>query len=338
MLLGPRLLDLLQKQFDSVWMDSNGQVNVTCPFCHHRGMSQDLSGHLGLNFELDAAHCVRCDWGRYGLRKWLGSDFGISGIAPSLKEARTSLDNLRRRVKPKAAEYSFTPAKFPDDSFFFEEWHFDEDLPLLNSLLKKNITKEEILRHRLGFQADGKYQHYVLFPFFEDDEIVYWQGRHWNEDSLLRKVNPDPEDSPLGKSHWLYGYEFVKKGCHVVIVEGTLDAITTTTWIRELEGDGCAGIGLNGTAMSFPDGETHPLNTHFGRLCSLEPSKVSVLFDRDAIKKGKELASLLSTTGLPAQAIELHSAKDPNDAGPALLTAAYKGNPLEKLRARALNL
>lgn len=335
MLLGPRLLDTLQRQFECVWMDSNGQINVTCPFCSIRGMTPDLSGHLGLNFEKDAAHCVRCDWGKYGLRAWLGKQFGISGLAATMREAKSSLDSLRKRMVPRKVGYQFGPAKFPADSFFFEDWHFDANLPHIRSLLDKGITKDEIFRHQLGFQAEGRYSEYVLFPFFEDDEIVYWQGRSHRDDAEMKKMNPPPSEAPLGKSHWLYGLEQAKMGCHIVLVEGTLDTISTTTWIRELEGEGNAALGLNGTAMSFPDGETHPLNTHFGRLCSLEPSKVSVLLDRDAIKKGEELALILASAGLPAKAVPLTSAKDPNDAGSEKLTAAYRGDAIDRLRQRA---
>jgi len=294
----------------------------------------DLSGHLGLNFELDAAHCVRCDWGRRGLRAWLGKGFGISGIAATMQETRSTLDGLRKRLNPRKAVYQLAPAKLPSDCFFFEDWHFDENFPHIRSLFDKGITKEEILRHRLGFQAEGRYADYVIFPFFEDDEVVYWQGRSHRDNAELKKVNPPPSEAPLGKSHWLYGFEQAQKGCCVAIVEGTLDSITTTSWLIGLKGEGNAALGLNGTAMSFPDGETHPLNTHFGRLCSLEPSEVLILLDRDAIKKGEELALLLASAGLPARAVPLHSAKDPNDAGSDKLTAAYSGDALDRLRQR----
>ncbi len=336
MLLGPRLLDSLQRQFECVWMDSNGQVNVTCPFCQLRGLATpDLSGHLGLNFEKDAAHCVRCDWGRFGLRTWLGKDFGIAGIAPTLREAQASLAGLRKRLVPKKASYQFAPAKLPSECYFFEDWHFDENLPHIKSLFDKGITKDEILRHKLGFQAEGRYSDYVIFPYFEDGEVVYWQGRSHRDNAELKKVNPPPSEAPLGKSHWLYGFEQAKKGCCIAIVEGTLDAISATSWLVGLKGEGNAALGLNGTAMSFPDGETHPLNTHFGRLCSLEPSEILVLLDRDAVKKGQELAVLLASAGLPAKAVPLNAAKDPNDAGAEILSAAYLGDAFDRLRQRA---
>jgi hypothetical protein len=60
-------------------------------------------------------------------------------------------------------------------------------------------------------------RNYVIFPFFEDDEVVYWQGRHISPEARLRKFNPPADIAPMGKSYWLYNMEmdiivFIKIG------------------------------------------------------------------------------------------------------------------------------
>lgn len=275
-------------------------------------MRPDLSGHLGLNFEKDAAHCVRCNWGRRGLRQWL-TGLQIASLPARFVDVREGITSLRQRIDKPAAEFRHVPALLPDGIVRLREDDFDEPGRVVTSLLDKGIAPAEMLRHRLCHCPGNKrLGAYAIFPFIEDAEVVYWQGRHASPNAKMRKLNPYPDDAPMGKKHWLYGFELASKGSHLVLVEGQLDAITVTSWL-DANGGGCA-LALSGTALSFPDPDTHPLNTHFGKLAALAPERITVLFDQDAQAKARALAQLLASCGLPAKAGELIGYKDANDA------------------------
>lgn len=332
MLPSPALLDALQKRFTSVWLAAGGsEIMVTCPYCHYRGMSPDKSGHLALNFEKGMAHCVKCDWGHRNLRAWL-KDQKFEGQLPL-----PTRDSLFKKSLPKPQFPALQVASLPP---FTSPIGFNEQGVYAESLRKKKILPEEWVSERVCKCVSGRYEGYVIFPFYENGTLVYWQGRSADPSIPAWRRKQNPEELTLGKSSWLYGYEpsLPKKGV-VVLVEGTLDKISTQRVLRKTKGEGYFCFGINGTAFSFPDESTHPLNSQFGKLMHLDPAEVIVLFDPDAVKKAKGLAYVLGTCGINARVAELDEAQgDPNEADEDALSCAIekKSTPAEALREKLL--
>lgn len=335
LLPGPAVLEELERHFGAAWLDSNGsQINVGCPFCHLRGMSEDTSGHLGLNFEKDAAHCVRCDWGRRGLRAWLRQ----RGITQAIGDIRKSFEGMTAGKKKAEIEFKHTAVELPPDSFLINSAEYEVESVFAKSLKSKGISLQESERHHLHGCDRGRVKGYVIFPFFEHSEIVYWQGRACDPDAKLRKYNPSVSEAPLGKSYWLYGFEKLQPGCHIALVEGSLDVITTQSFLSSEKGDDHVAIGLSGTAMSFPDENTHPLNTQFGKIAAIRPSSITVMFDNDAYKKGVILADILCSCGFNARAVEVLS-KDPNETKPDEFRAILEKRSMpDSLRYKAQSI
>lgn len=317
MLPGPALVETLDRKFGSVWLSHNGmQINVACPFCPGRGKGTDSSGHMGLNFEKNGYHCVRCDAGGK-LKTFLDRNHIDNNLRlGSIKEVLNLSKMVKRLVGEQMASY--VPPTMSMEQFPKVRYITDEDYQIgtvfANSLRGKDISLEEARRHFLCACEDGREAGYVIFPFFEssDEQPVYWQGRDATGEARLRKLNPSNKDCPQGKAHWLYNFESAQRGGAVYIVEGTLDAISLQTWLAKNRGDGHCAVSVQGTTLSFPTSDAHPLNTQYGKLVSLRPENVYVVFDGDAWVKSLELANVLSTCGLNATPIRLVGG-DPNE-------------------------
>lgn len=320
MLPSPAILEALQKKFPSVWLASGGEeIMVTCPYCHLRGMSRDTSGHLALNFEKGMAHCVKCDWGNRSLRSWL-KDQNFEGQLPLPSREALSLKKPERPRFPLLQSAEIPPFAVP--------MRRGEQGMFADALRKKKLTDDDWIKAKVHQCDRGRYAGYTIFPFYENRVMVYWQGRSADPDIPAWRRKQNPDDLKLGKASWLYGYDpSLPRGGTVYLVEGTLDQISTLNYIEKHKGDGHFCFGINGTAFSFPDDITHPLNTQFGKLMHLKPAEVVVLFDPDAIKKAKGLAYVLETCGIPARVAELSASDgDPNEADEAALTAATTRN------------
>jgi len=316
MLPTPALIETLDKRFGGSWLSNDGeQINVICPHCHKRGMSPDLSGHLGLNFKINKAHCVRCDWGFGDLGKYLSGH----GVAQTINLSDVTRDIHQvlayKDAKLTKPDLQVSEVEFPS---YFERIAKDQDDKFTASLYKKGLDMWDIQKHRLCYADSGWYDDYVIFPFIEDGEIVYWQGRaaakKLLEDPKKKKKNPSDKECPLGKANWLYGCQFLRKRCTIYLCEGSLDQISLQRFLWEKYGldGGHYAVSLQGTALSFPSETKHPYNSQWGKIRWYEPAEVIVVFDDDAWKKAMALAELLCRTGLTARYAKLSNG-DPNE-------------------------
>jgi len=275
---------------------------------------------LGLNFVKDGGvwHCVRCGAGGRGLGEFLSRN----NVSSALYDLRRSPEDFKK-LKHGLMEKITVPYHPPVLGFDqlppmrrLREDDFTDPTIYGDSMIRKHISWDEAQRAALCAGTGRKHSPYVIFPFFEtieDTEPCYWQGRDATGKAYLRKLNPSNEECPQGKNHWLYGFEYAERGCEVYLVEGTLDRISLQTWLAKNRGDGHVALAIQGTILSFPSDTIHPLNTQYGKMASLHPSKVHVVFDPDAWKKAQELSQVLQMCGLEAEAVRLFFG-DPNES------------------------
>ena len=83
---------------------------------------------------------------------------------------------------------------------------------------QRAITNEMIARYDIHFKGME-----VVWPYYEYDELVYWQTR-----STIDKVFQFPSDSMYGvsKGMFLYGFDYVEPASYMVIVEAIIGANT----------------------------------------------------------------------------------------------------------------
>ena len=183
----------------------------------------------------------------------------------------------------------------------------------------------------------GRFAGYVWFPFYEDNDLVYWQGRAaWPEldqNPKKRKMNPYENEAPLGKSCWLYGVDDATVGGEAFLCEGALDRITLHDFVQREIGPHAYACSLQGVTMKINDTKRHPLNTQIGKLYCLAPQRICVLFDgpkgpgdRGATEKAEALARELCRCGFHAYAGRLQHG-DPNENGDEALRVAIAPPP-----------
>lgn len=85
---------------------------------------------------------------------------------------------------------------------------------LISWLGDRGVDRESINRHNLHFHGMN-----VVWPYYEFGSLVYWQERN-----RVNKRFKFPEEKPnCRKSLFLYGFDMVEPGKHVVIVEAIFD-------------------------------------------------------------------------------------------------------------------
>jgi DNA primase len=135
---------------------------------------------------------------------------------------------------------------------------------VVDYLLKRGLTKETMIKFRLGFVPDGwraiydylksknftdieieraglavakqgsgyydRFRSRIMFPLFDGrGRVVGFSGRIWGENDKAAKYINSPEGPLFDKSKVLYGYHFAKsamsKEDYCILVEGQLDVL-----------------------------------------------------------------------------------------------------------------
>lgn len=82
-----------------------------------------------------------------------------------------------------------------------------------NYLLNRKITEDQIKIYGIGYAGFD-----VVFPYKEDDKVVYWQSR-----SVLNKKFNFPSNS--NKTDWLYGYDNIEPCSPIIVTESIFNSL-----------------------------------------------------------------------------------------------------------------
>ncbi len=268
-------------------------------------------------------NCVRCDWGCRDVRAWL-TKRGLSIVGEELGTARnltTALNEAKKILSDEPANIwqQAQVLDYPEDFETFDDG--DDELSFLghyvNSLKEKHLSLDEMIEEKLGYCSSGPLTGYVIFPFFEDGKLVYWQGRgatpSLRYDKRKRKYNPSKEVAPMGKNFWFYGLQHAVPDGFAILCEGPLDQISLNGFAKRHYGEEAYALSVQGHTISFPSPGRHPLNSQLGKLFQLKPQSVCVLYDADVREQSQALVDLLQVAGFNAFAGTLPEGKDPND-------------------------
>lgn len=226
-----------------------------CPRC--QGIGRDTRGDNLCRWPDGHAHCFSCQYHDWTYTPTLGYNPGIKPMKE--KEVVTSSNNL---AFPRDVSYSI-------------------DAMALGWLSKYEITKEELIKHRIMWSAQ---QQWLIFPVYsnhelltEGNKLLAFQARVFNPKWESRYYN-------VGPFHDIYHVinEIEGKGDMVVIVEDIISAIKV--------GRQFTSIPLFGSSLN---------HTQLKRLyttCATE--KVLVWLDEDKAEKGMQIAKAATQVGL----------------------------------------
>lgn len=278
MIRGQEFHSIIQNIFGDVqgYLESE-QLQVNCPRCQERdGLSYpDGKFNLEINTAKRMFRCWKCDEPRFSgslgrLVRTYGSNIDY--------EMYKSYAGIFQDYFFDDEEKEYVQVKLPEEMILFSQMdvlnpeHFEAYNYLVN---ERKISREIILKYRLGFCTTGKYTKRIIIPSFDKNgEVNYFIGRYYGNDLKIRKKMPYL--NPVAdKSSIIFNEGLVNWDSTVYLVEGAFEMLSFPVNI----------IPMLGKTISI---------TLFLKLQELKPDVV-VLLDPDAYKNAIELYYTLNT-------------------------------------------
>jgi hypothetical protein len=248
-------LDILQRRqvpFRRSGEDPD-EIRICCPFCTENGETPDTRFRLGINIRNGAAHCFNCDFkGRHVqllvLRRLQVQTEGLE------------LEGVEAPVK--APE----PIALPKDFQVLDRTYDVLDRQALNYLLKRGITRKQIIHNRIGVSLVGKLGYRIIFPVWVGKELKGLVARDFTGTQKPKYLNSGGDK---------YLYHFNPKARTCVLSEGAFKALRIARVLDDPEACSAALLG-------------HDLTTiQLGQLLESKCERVILWPDPDAVgRKG----------------------------------------------------
>ena len=193
---------------------SGREILFKCPVCDHHKLK------LSINLSKNAFKCWICDYRGRNIRRIIRR-FG-SFIQLQKWDQITNREDLERfsdlfndevkeeinTIELPECFLSLANKKQPATSKFANQY--------LNS---RGISKQDILRWKIGFCFEGEYRNRVIVPSFDENgNVNYFVARSYTNDSYKYK-------NPTASKNIIFNELFVDWDDDLVIVEGVFDAI-----------------------------------------------------------------------------------------------------------------
>jgi hypothetical protein len=210
------------------------------------------------------------------------------GNEPIIDLRRLVEERLQGNVEVWSAEGERVP--LPDEFIRVTNTMKRSDLP--SYFTKRGIGPKKAHRWGLGWCEDGYFKNRLVVPVTSGGDVVFFVARY------MRAKPPEgvkktlyPKGAKPGRH--LYNYDSAKKCERIRIVEGVLDAIHV----------GKSAVATFGTSLSQYQLEL---------LMRSAAKEITIMWDRDAIDKAKELADRLADLWT-VRVVELPDARDPDE-------------------------
>lgn len=281
MIRGHEFHSILKNIFDDVngYLQSE-QLQVNCPRCQEReGLSQpDGKFNLEINTSKRMFRCWKCDEPQFSGS--LGKLIRIYGNRSDYEIYKSYVNSYGAYdVDENEDEIDeFIPVSLPKEMISFSKMdvndpnHFEAYNYLIN---ERKISREIILKYRLGFCLEGRYKNRIIIPSYDEiGNINYFVSRTY--DPTIKKMKYD--NPKLNKNKIIFNEGYIKWDSTIFLVEGVFEM------------------------LSFPINTIPMLGKEIShkllmKLKELKP-EIVVLLDPDAFSKSVELFQLLSNVYL----------------------------------------
>ncbi len=144
-------------------------------------------------------------------------------------------------------------------------------------MLGRGFQKSILFEMGFGYCGTGEYEGRVIIPFYENEELVYWQARDFtgHVDPSNKIKNPRADMTEHGKSDVLFNYDGVRQLPTIVMTESWGSALAV----------GRSAFALNGKSMS--EVQEHKVR-------GLSAHTVLVLLDAGTTKMSWDIAKRLA--------------------------------------------
>ena len=195
--------------------ESGQELLFKCPSCGHHKRK------LSVNLDKNAFKCWICDYRgrnlrrlvrRYGsyvqLSKWdkITNRFDLANFADLFMDQPDREEEIKVEL----------PQEFRTLT--------SKDRPLISNpafryLRERGLTRDDILKWKIGYCFDGQYRNRIIVPSFNDDgDVNYFIARSYSGDSYKYK-------NPRASKNIVFNELFIDWDRDLVLVEGVFDAI-----------------------------------------------------------------------------------------------------------------
>ena len=197
------------------YSDKGSELLFTCPECGHHKRK------FSVNLDKNAYKCWICDYRgrnvrrivrRFGtytqLQKWdaITNRSDLERFADLFMEPECGAGAQKLELPPEFI--SLCHDKIPATGMY-----------ALRYLRTRGITKEDIVRWKIGYCFSGEYRNRIIFPSFDNDgDVNYFVGRSYNGDSYKYK-------NPKASKNIVFNHLYVDWNKDLTIVEGIFDAL-----------------------------------------------------------------------------------------------------------------
>ena len=274
-----------------------GWLKGDCPSC-------GKTFKFGVHIEDNRTNCFSCGYNRKPMTVIYETEnllkfSDVYNLLKSLDSIKTF--KLKDKEKEKAVEF-FLPEGF---KLVGLEKNYVGNLVVKN-LKKRNFNIRSLQRKGIGYCTTGPYKGRIIFPYYQDGKLVYFNARKFLEVGPKFK-NPTEEEAGVGKSMLIYNIDALSIYDKVYLFESVTNCITL--------GDRATGTG----GKSLSKWQT--------RQYINSPCKSIVIgLDPDAMKEAYKTALELSRYK-KVKVLIFPEGKDANDLGKKATKKLEKNTP-----------
>lgn len=261
--------------------EKGSELLFTCPACNHRKRK------FSVNLDKNAFKCWVCDYRgrnirrlirRFGsyvqLQKW----DGITNRTDLERFADLFMEPIHREDKAKLElpkEFVSLCAKnIPATGMY-----------ALRYLQSRGLTKDDIIKWKIGYCFEGEYRNRIIVPSFDDDgDCSYFIARSYTGDSYKYK-------NPRASKDIVFNELFINWNKDLVLVEGVFDALVAGNAVPIL-------------------GSTLRTNSDLVRKIVLNDTPIYVALDPDARKKENKIIQTLLRYDIEMYKIDVSGYED----------------------------
>jgi DNA primase len=262
---------------------ARGNQAYSCPFCHHH------KPKLEINFTENKQ-------GNNPWQCWVCGKRGktIRSLFKQIQVDASYFQELGKLVKNTSTNHTEnTTSDLPTLPKEFKTFINNQDIIARHALVylkKRNLTKQDILKHNIGYCDSGPFANMIIIPSYDTtNRLNYFTARSFEKDPFTKYRNPET-------SRDIIPFElFINWDLPIILCEGPFDAIAIKRNVIPL-----FGKNIQSNLMK--------------KLVESKVQKIYIALDNDAIKQALGFCEQLLDIGKEVYLVELQG-KDPSDMG-----------------------
>lgn len=281
------LVNLLESVLGKGKDTANNNHAFICPFCiserKRLGKSKKAKLEIQISTNIKGENRWHC---------WFCQVKGktISSLFKKLKAPQPKLDELKRIIKPsKTEDRVYETISLPKEYIPVLEGSGIPQKQVLSYLESRRVNRFDILRYKIGYCSEGKYQNRIIIPSYDENgDLNYF---------IARSYLPTTQNynNPKISRDIIFNEFFINWNIPIIICEGVFDALAIKRNVIPLLGkDITEGL--------------------MKKIVTSQVKKIYISLDSDAMKSALKFAEQLMNKGKEVYLVEINK-KDPSQLG-----------------------